>query len=755
MRNITILISLIITSNLYLNAKTNTVASIVRASNIVYDSVFFQTGYSHVPLYVANGILGGCFDHMGFQSRPYTGAPEGRTHIGYIGNYGTSPRGNHIQFPLFFINARFADNTSVYNLVDAKNYRQELDLFTGVLTTSYNLYGETKIQAFAHQTIPNLFLYNIYRNTTNPDKEIVLEIECETSKAQNNDTKTSKVLPVKLRFDVKKHEAHVISSTDLSQTSWTISCPGAEFQNIGTKLIVKLQNGTNDLRILVQRPDMDVKNSLTESFENLKQSHAALWEQEWKQSWINVPDERLQKIWTRMKYYTLCNFPLITEKPMIPSGLNSNIWGFTFPQDVYFVAENLPRMGNFERAEKAIQYWLDVLPDVRKYCKRIVGVEGAFYPWTPPYTDWDNFEKEKVVSPDSYELHNPAYVAAIVWHYYKYSGDTAFLKKYYPIIRDVFEYYKNISTKNSVGSYDIYHEKARGQDEHSSTDGNLRNLLCASFSAEYVAGLVVQAAAITGDTLWLSLANDMKTKGMNRANIKRENGIYTTYEGDNRPMGKQKHPVQLNPIAYLPMPYMVTKQSATQKAYENRYLLTGDAKKPLTYGWSLGEFFLASCRMKSPENALKDLNNIQPCHGADPMWIQFYESSFWERWHVSKSYYFPMMGLYQQGITDMLVQDWQGYVDVLGCIHSDWYKKSFAFNDITTLGGAQISGDWKNNKFKIVIKPGKSAYIDLQVSLEKFKISAKGQAEGPRIFKGNELVRFKFDGQNPIILQSN
>jgi len=736
------------------SASNDNVANIVRKSNVVYDAAFFQTGISTVPLYVANGIIGGCFDHMGFQSMPYTGAPEGRTHLGYIGNYGASPRGNHIQFPLLYINARFADNSSIYNLVDAKNYRQELDLFTGRLTTTYNLFGETKIVALAHQTTPNLFLYSIYRNANHPDKNIVLEIECETSKCQNNDTKTSKVSPVKLTFDLKNNEARVVSTTDLSETTWTVSCSNAEFLREGTKLIVKLKNGTSDIRILVHRPDIDNSSSLNANYEDLVQRHTAVWEKEWKQSWVNLPEDRIQKIWTRMRYYSLCNFPLIAEKPMIPTGLNSNIWGFTFPQDVYYVAENLPRMGNFERAEKAIQYWLEVLPDVRKYCKRIVGVEGAFYPWTPPYTDWDNFEKEKVVSPDSYELHNPAYVAAIVWHYYKYSGDTAFLKKYYPIIRDVFEYYKNISTKNEYGTYDIFHAKARGQDEHSSTDGNLKNLLCASFSAEYVAGLVVQASAITGDTLWLSVAKDMKTMGMNRANIKRENGIYSTYEGDNRPMGKQKHPVQLNPIAYLPMPDLVSENSPTRKAWENRYLLTGNATKPLTYGWTLGEFFLASCRMKSPEDARKDLDAIQPCHGADPMWIQFYESSFWERWHVSKSYYFPMMALYQQGITDMLVQDWRGYTDLLACIHPDWEKSSFAFKGIRTLGGAEISGTWNKRKFVITIKPGNAAYIDLNVSQQNRLITSSGQAEGPRRFNGNELVRLKFDGKKNIVLQS-
>ncbi|MFP4060448.1 MAG: hypothetical protein ACLFUC_08200 [Bacteroidales bacterium] len=47
----------------------NQMEAAVTKANIVYDSTFFQSGIAHVPLYVSNGIVGGCFDHMGFQMR--------------------------------------------------------------------------------------------------------------------------------------------------------------------------------------------------------------------------------------------------------------------------------------------------------------------------------------------------------------------------------------------------------------------------------------------------------------------------------------------------------------------------------------------------------------------------------------------------------------------------------------------------------------------------------------------------------------
>lgn len=726
------------------------VASIVRKANVVYDSAFFQTGHPHIPLYVANGIIGGCFDHMGFQSRPNTGMPEGRTVIGYIRHYDKTVQGRHVQFPLCYITASWDDGSSVYNLVDAREYKQELDLYSGTLTTSYHLHGKTVITAFASQQHPNLFCMHIRRKSTMPCRRLILRIECETSGCQNNDS-PFKVNPVKVFIEPEKDLTRIRSVTSLAVTDWVVYCPDVSFEVHGTQLWLTLKDGDNDLRILVNHPQGSSEKILNEPYDSLLAAHQNRWKNEWECCWINFPEDRAHKIWTRMNYYTLCNFPLISEKPMIPSGLNSNIWGFTFPQDVYYVEENLPRTGHFLRAGKALQYWLDILPEVRRYSKRVMGVEGAYYPWTPPFCCWDDYEKNGVVSKDSYELHNPAYVAAMIWHYYLYTFDTAWLKKYYPVIRDVFEFYKNISSKNKEGTYDIYHVNARGQDEASGTEGRLKNLLCAGYSAEYMAHLILHAAPITGDTTWLSIAGDMAASGMNRKNLMRADGIYTTYEGDNRPANSQKHPVQLNPITYLPMPFMVKNNSSpVVRAWENRYQLTIQAHKPFTAGWTLGQFFLASCRMQSPAEAKKDLDAIQPCHGADPLWIQFYESSFWERWHVSKAYYFPMMGLYQQALTDALVQDWRGYTELFACLLPGWENKQIAFHGIRTIGGAILSGTWDKGKFTITIEPGKAKSIELRIAQPCEKIRAKGFKEGKKIFKGNEIVSFVFDGNNKI-----
>lgn len=734
--------------------RSKSVAEIVREANIGYDSTEFQTGHPYVPLLVSNGIVGGCFDHTGFQSTPNYDYPQGRTVFGYVRHYEMPETSRQIQFPLAIIQAEFSDGSTIDQMFIARNYKQELDLFTGTLKTQYNLFGQTEIIAFAHQTIPNLFVMHIERQVDCPGKNLVVNIQCETSSCQNNRFNWP-VPPVKLSYEIQQAKVFIVSKTNLTTTHWIIDADkNTDIIIDGSRIKINLSNEQSTIKFLVLRDDCPGLEVLQQSFAQLLNAHVKEWEKIWQTSWIDFPEDRAQQIWTRMKYYAVSHFPIIPEKAMLPTGLNCNIWGFTFPQDVYYVAENLPRIGHFERAEKALRYWLNILPEVKKYTRRIMQTGGAFYPWTPPFERWDEYEKDRVVSADSYELHNPAYVLAMVWHFYKYSGNRQILKKYFPIIQEVWRFYSNISDRNAEGRFNIYHENARGQDEASTADGKLRNLLCASYSAEYSARVYLGAAKMVSESepRLVQKARTILQAGYERSTLLTETGYYRTYEGDFRPPNSQKHPVQLNPIAFLPMPELVVDGSPVAIAYQKRYELTHEATKPITLGWTFGEFFLASVRMRLPNQAAKDLSAIQICRGADPRWIQFYESSFWTGWHFNKAYYFPMHGLFMQAFTDVLVQDWRGYVDLFACIFDNWKDQTFSFRGLRTLGGISVDGRWDKGRIKIVLHPNGVKTVKVRVSSDCGMLQAIGQKNGPVSFPSADIVSFVFHGDQTITL---
>ncbi len=727
-------------------------AAMIRRANVVYDSAAFQTGSPHVPPYISNGILGGCFDHMGFQSRPNKGTPEGRTAVGYIDQYYMGRNTTRqIQVPLAIIQAEFADGSTILNMMEAEDYRQELDIYTGVLTTGYELHGRTKIITFAHQTIPNLLVMKIDRQPDSPGKELVVKINCQTAPSTNANIKWEGG-PLQVDIKAEGNRADVVSSTNLSDTRWTVLSEN-EVTTDGGEIRIRLKKPENNIRILVHRDDCPGEEVLSRDFEELLALHTGRWAEEWEKCWVSFPTERAHNIWARSNYYNISNFPLIPEKALIPTGMNFNIWGFTFPQDVYYVVENLTRTNHFERYEKSMQYWLDILPEVKEYSLRIMDVPGGYYPWTPPFTDWHKFEKDEVVSTDSYELHNPAYVAAMVWHYYIRTGDRDFLMEYFPIMEEVWRFYTNIVHKNDKGTYDVYHHKSRGQDE-ASREERYRNLLCASYSTEYTARNYLKAIEIVGDyeEELARKAREVLGSGLERESLMKPEGYYMSHEGDNRPPNRQKHPVQINPITFLPMGDLATEGSPVEKAWENRHHLTTRALKPVTHGWTYGAFTLASSRMRSPGAFEKDLSAVQYYAGADPRWIQFYEFTFWERTSLHLSYYFPTQGLYQQAFTDALVQDWRGYIDLFAAVLPQWEEQTIAFKGLTAAGGVTLEGEWDNGGFQVIIYPGNKEEIEVRVSRDIEGISATGQKEGPVDFDGNQKVSFVFDGKEPIVL---
>ena len=535
-------------------SETNSVELVhLNRSNVTYDSSEFQKGHMHVPPYIANGVIGGCFDHMGFQSLPNKGIPNGRTVIGYVGHYYMhSPSTRQAQLPLAYIQAEFADGSSILNMMDIKDYKQELDIQKGVLTTSYDLFGPTTITTFAHQAIPGLMVMKINRKADHPNKTLILNIHCETSSTQQQNIGWPPQ-PVDLQFTMDENKVTIISSTNMVDTQWQL----VSNQTISRKkntLQIRCEQEETYIHFLIDRTDTNPQILEEQSYSSLLTSHTKAWKENWKRSWINFPDDKSNHIWNRANYYNLSNFPIVPEKALIPTGMNSNIWGFTFPQDVYYVAENLLRSGHFERYQKSMEYWLDILPEVKKYAPRIMEVEGGFYPWTPPFDQWDAFEKNGVVGNDSYEIHNPAYVAAMVWHYYLRTGDQVFLQKYFPILEEVWRFYTQVLHKNERSTFDVSHHKAAGQDEANKLESS-KNLLCASYSAEYTMRNYIKACPIVDqfDSGLFQKAEEISAAGLERNTLLKSTGYYRSYEGDDRPPNSQKHPVQLNAIAFLPM----------------------------------------------------------------------------------------------------------------------------------------------------------------------------------------------------------
>ena len=121
---------------------------------------------------------------------------------------------------------------------------------------------------------------------------------------------------------------------------------------------------------------------------------------------------------------------------------------------------------------------------------------------------------------------------------------------------------------------------------------------------------------------------------------------------------------------------------------------------------------------------------------------------------LSTAYYFPTQGLYQQALTDAIVQDWQGYIEVFASMLEEWQDETLTFNGIYTLNGISLDGIWEKGKFRVVIHPNGSSNTQIKISNGEGSITAKGQKNKFTSFSVGQLQVLEFDGNQPIILSN-
>jgi hypothetical protein len=263
-----------------------------------------------------------------------------------------------------------------------------------------------------------------------------------------------------------------------------------------------------------------------------------------------------------------------------------------------------------------------------------------------------------------------------------------------------------------------------GQDENGGI--NQDDYLCSLFSARYCFQKAIEYSL--DDGTYTRILED----GLAFPPLLSERGYYFTCSGTGEEdFGKQKHPVQLNGLAFLPVHSKVTEPSAT--AYDLRYRITLDAEQPLFWGWTLGEFLLAGSRTGDVEGWKKDWDNIPVSNNIDPDWIQFYESSnFYEA-----AFYTTTNGLVAQSILDNLVSDWFGELEIARC--NPWEGKVLIRN-IYSLLGVRVDGEiegpnavihlsaWKDCEFKLCgenIQLSENENVKLVLNVEADRIKRK------------------------------
>ncbi len=637
-----------------------------------------------VASYLGNGNIGGCFDYAGLQFQEPDAQTDiiGDTYFVSQHHYVHGKFGMDYALPIGRLQAKVTVDVEQVEPRDPSAFEyvdQILRIDRGFLHTKYLLAGGKPVEQvqFFSQKRKNLFVLRV-----NSDTPVEFDFKPVDRTPYHYNS---------------QFETQVVYNEADGDRVWEIPT------NLQTTAVIMRQQG--EMLAIAIYSTLEVDDPVEAGINEVLTAHLVGWdclfdeqERKWERYWsraqVSLPHP-LGAIWRRANYYLGCSLNERPSHPPLVFGLACVQWPAYFPQDFFYAYTNTLTADHLDLAAGTSGFWHNILPHAQDYALRLFNLAGAVYPWTPPVFDWHDYHCNGI-TPNKcyYELHNSAYVAKMCWDYYTYTLDESYLReKAYPVIREIARMYASMTIIRD-GRAHILFAPIQSQDETGPPD--MPNYFDAMVSAEYCLTL--------GDALARKFGEEQVARDFRRildagyVFDRLELGdTYGVFEGDTRTEGFQKHPVQLNPITWLPIERFFN-DARIANYHRRRYEICRGYKDATSTAWTLGQFMLASCRLGNPEALAEDIENILRCSIMDADYIQTFESS------RKAPHFLTTIGLFMQAITETLVQTCRGRVDIFGCLLPEWENERIEFSNLRTPGGFLVSGHKQANQFEIEIE---------------------------------------------------
>ena len=396
------------------------------------------------------------------------------------------------------------------------------------------------------------------------------------------------------------------------------------------------------------------------------------WRKRWGSGWIHIPDPEKQALWARSHFYMLASYNADVRSPAPPMGWSGNQWPYGFPQDLSYIHPALLRLGHADIPKGWVEFYARTIPSMREITRHVFGASGVMWAWEYPIGETSQLMMNGSPHRYAFQIHNAAYPARMALETARHLGDLAWAREFaWPVVLESARFFASLVRRAADGLWDLKVSPCSGQDEYDETER--ANYLCSLFSALYAlqAGLQLagQLGIEDGETArWRNiLADGLAFPRL----LGHESGTYALAQGADAlsRFGVQKHPVQINPLVFLPLGRL-TRPTLT--AYELRHQLCIGHEKREYAGWTLPAFWLAAAHMGDGQGLLDDLAHGVPTGTIDADHIQFYESA-----NAHAPFFVTSSGLYCQALQDALVQDYWGRTEFGSACPAAWQRVAF------------------------------------------------------------------------------
>lgn len=599
-------------------------------------------GQNEYPLYLGSGSSGGCFDGWGFlQDGTSAASPAGGGHVGesmrlnHADHYIHGAYGIDCWLGLY----RFGFADSLPTLAEDADYRQTLTLYEGCLDTAYTLSDGTRVsmRTSFNPYSRDILAYDLDCTGRMPDLLLSTDPEHQISYGQHV-TVASDVLPDGFMSHTGTVDTRVMLRTVCTTGSVTLTGTGdgvrLSFPEDGIRCLI-LIGAANVSRV------EELMNALDAAADDpfWMASCRAGWARRYGNSYVDLPDGYAAMMWARSLYYVLCSFAP-GGIPSAPMGWTGFGWRFHFPQDVSYIHPALLRLGHFDLCKSVVEFYHRTLDVMKQNTARIYGGRGVMWAWEYPIHGTPDLLPDPANAPNpfQFEIHNAAYPARMAYETSRALGDPVWTRDVaLPVIRESAEFYASHLLKEDNGRWSIRVVPSMSQDEYTIPDQ--KNYLCALYSTRYT----LSVAAACGMTEYDRYLADGFS--FDRLLSEKENLYFTSEYMTDARWGQEKHPIQLNPLTFLPFP---TLTDAERSAYERREFICSAMQNEHFDGWTLTAVWLAEAHKGDGEALARDILRADHPDYTDPERLAFFETSGVR----FMPYYVTSHGLMLQAVAD-------------------------------------------------------------------------------------------------------
>jgi trehalose/maltose hydrolase-like predicted phosphorylase len=266
-------------------------------------------------------------------------------------------------------------------------------------------------------------------------------------------------------------------------------------------------------------------------------AHAAAWGALWRSD-ISVNGQADLQDWIRSNLYSLwSSIRAGSDNSISPTGLSSdNYAGLIFWDAETWMYPSLLLMQP-DVADSVIALRNKQLPEARQNAAEL-GYAGTLFPWNGAGTGDLASECHSVDPPHCQtQIHLQGDIALATWQYYLATGDTAWLRSHWPILRGVAEFWASKAQPNGDGSWSV--DNVAGPDEYSN---GVRDGVFTNAGASLALKHATQAAQILGESApaqWSTIADNL------RMPFDATNQVFSQYDGYQGTLIKQADTVLL------------------------------------------------------------------------------------------------------------------------------------------------------------------------------------------------------------------